>query len=224
LRKQVEQFSGTKAESEWGKYHDEFCRDGKDIKSTGRFDRILEIVKNHQMKTVTDLGGGQGVLSRLLVQRANVEKAIIIDFDGQAVDAMYNRVKTLEGENRKIVPVLLDFISDTSLLGYEKCFPYSEGRFKSEAVMALAVTHHLLLRQKRSLDFILNVMARYTKKYAFIEFMPLGLWSEGGTVPPVPSWYTIQWFRNHFGKYFRLLLEEELEKNRILFFGKLPKS
>ena len=130
-------------------------------------------------------------------------------------------VKNVEGENKHILPILLDVMCDLSLFGYENCFPYSEGRYKSDAVVALALTHHLLLSQNLSIDYIFWIMAKYTRRYACIEFMPLGLWAEGSDLPPVPSWYTVDWFRENFKRYFRLHLEEKLEKNRILFCGEL---
>jgi len=46
--------------------------------------------------------------------------------------------------------------------------------------------------------------------------MPLGL-RRGG----VPNWYTQEWFREHFEKYFKLLIEIPSEKDgsRVLFIG-----
>jgi hypothetical protein len=53
-----------------------------------------------------------------------------------------------------------------------------------------------------------------------IEFMPLGLF-DGTSTPPIPSWYSVDWFRSNFAKQFELLQEETLEENRILFVGRL---
>ena len=53
--------------------------------------------------------------------------------------------------------------------------------------------------------------------------MPLGLW-DGKTAPPVPRWYTIDWFRSSFEKYFNIVLEEKVWENRILFVGELKDS
>jgi hypothetical protein len=63
----------------------------------------------------------------------------------------------------------------------------------------------------------------YSKRYVFIEFMPLGLWN-GKSAPPVPLWYNLDWHRNSFQNYFSIILEEKIEENRILFVGELLKK
>jgi hypothetical protein len=97
---------------------------------------------------------------------------------------------------------------------------FPEARFKSEAVLALAVTHHLILTQNYPIEYIFHRIERFSEKYVFIEFMPLGLYSKG-VAPKVPNWYSTEWFRNNFSQHFELLLEEQLEANRILFVGKI---
>jgi hypothetical protein len=49
--------------------------------------------------------------------------------------------------------------------------------------------------------------------------MPLGLCVLGKKVK-VPCWYTTDWFRDNFRKYFEFLVEEQIEENRIVFVGK----
>jgi hypothetical protein len=47
--------------------------------------------------------------------------------------------------------------------------------------------------------------------------MPLGLWN-GTAAPPLPAWYTKEWFKACLETRFKVLLEEQIEENRILFF------
>lgn len=91
---------------------------------------------------------------------------------------------------------------------------------KSDIVMALAVTHHLILTQQYQINDIFNTLKSYSNKYVFVEFMPLGLWN-GHNNPTVPDWYTVDWFKEHFEKYFKLLKIDHYEKNRILFIGEI---
>jgi hypothetical protein len=93
-------------------------------------------------------------------------------------------------------------------------------RFKSDVAIALALTHHLLLSQGYDIDDILKNVSAYARKYVFVEFMPLGLWVTGQK-PNVPDWYTPDWFRQSFVKFFDLILEEKLRVNNILFVGKV---
>jgi len=202
-----------KHKTTWSGYHDEhYTKDGK-MKSTPRFDRIINIIRTYEIKSIVDLAGNQGIFSRLLIERTGIDDVICSDSDEGAVDLMYCSCKSA---NIKIFPVLLNFMSPTLVSG---CEPPSK-RFKRDGVTALAVTHHLLLTQGIQIDCILRRIASYTNKYAFIEFMPLGLY-DGNIIPSIPSWYTLDWFRDSFRKYFSIIIEEKLEKNRILFFGKL---
>ena len=57
---------------------------------------------------------------------------------------------------------------------------------KSDIVLAMAVTHHLILGQKLSIDFIFSQIKQYANKYVFIEFMPLGLWGGKEILPKIP--------------------------------------
>jgi len=49
-----------------------------------------------------------------------------------------------------------------------------------------------------------------------IQIMPLGL-RRG----KVPEWYNLDWFKEHFEKYFRLLnmISSEKDNSRILLIG-----
>lgn len=67
-------------------------------------------------------------------------------------------------------------------------------RLGADIVIALAVTHHLILTQKVKLDTIVELLYSYSKRYVIVEFMPLGLWSEGATDVEVPDWYNLDWF------------------------------
>jgi hypothetical protein len=91
-------------------------------------------------------------------------------------------------------------------------------RFQSDVVIALALTHHLLLSQGLPLSWILDILSEYSRKYVFVEFMPLGLF-DGNTAPPIPSWYTVEWFQQEFEAKFLLVECVQLESNRILFIG-----
>jgi hypothetical protein len=64
------------------------------------------------------------------------------------------------------------------------------------------------------------MLKKYSNKYVMTEFMPMGLW-DGKTAIPYPAWYTTDWFRENFSKHFDIIKEEQLEENRILFFGKI---
>jgi len=79
----------------------------------------------------------------------------------------------------------------------------------------------LILSQGFSVEDILEEFKKYTNKYVCIEFMPKGLWRyKDGDNINIPSWYTVNWFREKFVKYFDVLKEEQIADNYIVFLGK----
>jgi hypothetical protein len=94
-----------------------------------------------------------------------------------------------------------------------------ENRVQGEVVLALGLTHHLLLGQRMSISTLLERLDRMSVGHLLIEFMPLGLYS-GGAVPEIPDWYTVTWFRQNLSEFFTILKEEKLEENRLLFLAR----
>jgi len=212
--KEIQKISRKKQKTIWGCYHDSYYNEDGELTSISRFDRIISIIKDLGIKSVVELGGNQGVLSRLLLEHTNVENVICTDSDDSAIETCYLYSK----KYNNLTVANLDFI----VPNIEARTESPGSRYKSDAVLVLAVTHHLILTQKISIDVIFQTISMYSKRYVFIEFMPLGLWDKK-SAPPVPSWYNISWFRNSFEKYFRLILEEKIEENRILLVGELNK-
>ena len=73
-----------------------------------------------------------------------------------------------------------------------------------------------------SLNHIFDTLEVLSNKYVVVEFMPLGLYfGDMDNIPPVPEYYTLEWFRNSFSERFEHMLDEEVAINRHLFVGKL---
>lgn len=194
--------------SKWGDY-----QNSMNITERHRF--IVTLIKQLKIRTALDLGGNAGMLARLILADADIDYVISADYDANAIDKLYH---TLQENPARIYPVLLDFrisIADTK-------YKLVQERLKSEVVIALALTHHLVLSQGMSLDFIFDRISSFSSKYVFVEFMPLGCYSsKEKKIPNIPDWYDVDWFRSKFKQYFMILDEKQLEANRILFVGQL---
>ena len=177
---------------------------------TKRFPRIVELIKEYccAADTVTDLAGNSGLFAELLLTEGVSKHVFVIDRDANALDDAYKRSKE-NGFN-------YDTVWSNMMCPVDKSS--SSDRFASDIVVALALTHHLILSQKYDISLIFERLSAYSKKYVIVEFMPLGLW-DGKEAPPVPSWYTEEWFSSHFSERFTLLHKEQLEENRIVFVG-----
>lgn len=198
-------------DTQWGDYHQKYGlyneKENK-IDLSDRMKSIVSIVKTLQVRTILELAGNQGVLSRTISNLPNIDRVICSDYDATAIDRLI-----LSGDN-SVFPACFDFMHDF----HEEISGERSARLKSDLVIALAVTHHLVLSQGYSIDGIFSKIYRYTEKYILIEFMPLGLWN-GEYAPPVPSYYNEMWFTCSMSKFFLIKDRVQTEKNRVLFLG-----
>jgi hypothetical protein len=216
LLRKINAISLKKSETLWGQYHNAyFDADGNPLPNR-RFDRIIELIKSYDISSVVELGGNQGFFSEMLIRKTSVRNITCTDYDEKAVDVMYRNAKV---KGLSLTPAVVDIMYP--LMNYYDPPPYV--RFRSDAVLALAVTHHLVLGQHLSIELFFEIVAKYSSKYVFIEFMPLGLW-DGTAAPPLPSWYNQDWFKAAFEKFFNLNLIEQLDENRVLFLGEIRKE
>ena len=199
--------------SSWKEYHkinNYLTEEGK-ILLPSRMEWIVDKIRALPIKTVTELAGNEGVLSRYISTLPNIKEVICTDYDENAIDSLL-----LNSDDEKIYMGCFDFVDEI----HEQISPDRSNRLKSDLVIALAVTHHLVLTQKITMDYIFTTVSSFTKKYIIIEFMPLGLW-DGKFSPELPSWYTEEWFVEHMEKFYRIMHREQLEENRIVFIGEL---
>lgn len=213
LEKKIKSFR-FENDTEWGDYHRQvgfYAQDGS-INLTSRMKWVIDTVDNLSPSTVLELAGNQGVLSRALSKLPGVDYVICADSDEKSIDQLLIR---LDDED-KVHPACFDFMADVQgSLSAERV-----KRFKSDVVIALAVTHHLILTQRYSIESIFAALASYTNRYLIVEFMPMGLW-DGETAPPVPDWYKESWFSENMSKHFKIINRVALEDNRIVFVGEI---
>jgi len=213
LERKIKRINLSADNSQWGDYHDSFFDGENKIKLTPRFTRILEIIKELNPESIVEVGGNQGMLSELILQQTNVSSITCTDYDEIAVNKMYHRIKA---KNLNITPSILDIVSPVTI----NYGPSLSERYKSKMLIALALTHHLVLTQKIPLNQIFEQFNEFSSKYIMTEFMPLGLYSATAKRNhEPPNWYNEEWFKNEFERHYTLLYKEKLENNRILFVG-----
>lgn len=215
LKRKIKKLNLT-GQSFWGNYHQQagFYDPSGSINLSPRMDWVLKKVEELQSETVIEFAGNQGVLSKRIALLPSVSSVVCSDYDENAVNHMI-----LTSQVSKLYPANFDFMSDTrEALSGERAL-----RLKSDLVIALAVTHHLVLTQKYSIDSIISTLAGYSRKNIIIEFMPLGLW-DGNSAPSLPVWYTEQWFRDALSIHFNIVDRAQIEENRIIFVGEILRS
>ena len=201
---------------EWGQWSNYHTKLGN-VEHYPRFQRIMKILDSLNCRSVLELAGNSGSFSLLLAQHGVGGRIICTDCDVQAVDLLYQTIRN--GKVPQVSPAWLDIRYPRIMYGVER----PQKRFRSEAVLALAVTHHLILSQKLPLSQVLKIIGSYATNYVLIEFMPLGLY-DGKNTTPIPEWYTVDWFRREFALKFISVCEIVLEENRILFVGRIRQN
>lgn len=217
LLQKMQRLRAQEGNSKWGEYQTRsglFDAIGQ-LQPSSRFKRISELITQFEIESVVELAGNEGAFARYLLTTTGLRLVTCTDYDTEAIDRLYQNLGT---NQCAVTPAVLDFMSPL-LLAETK--PPAQ-RLQAEAVIALAVTHHLILTQRLPLDKILSAICHYAHSYVFVEFMPLGLFS-GHSETDVPAWYRLDWFREGCSKCFRIVVEEQLEENRILIVGKKDK-
>ena len=188
----------------WSDYHDSM-----QLKKGDRFDQLCEMLQNIGLKTSIEVGGNQGLFSNMLVERGIVERALCSDYDGGAIDKAF-----ITRRGKGAVYYASFNIMDTIEMGWMR----RAERFKSDIVIVLALSHHLVLAQKVRLQSLFKILTEYTNRYILIEFMPLGLW-DGKSAVKVPEWYTLEWFKKEMSTWFEIIQTVQTERNRIALLG-----
>jgi hypothetical protein len=212
LDRRIKRLQHSTGTTTWSGYHDRFNRDSE-LASTSRFASVVDRLASLGIRSALEFAGNQGVLSRLIKRRLPDIQVICTDPDGSAIDKGYQAAR--DADEGVEWAIFNPFAYEGSPL---EVVP--EKRFRADAVIALALTHHLTLSQNFRIEFVFDVISRYAIRYVFIEFMPLGLY-DGVSQSNVPDWYCEAWFRNEFCAKFELIERLELEQNRILFIGSI---
>jgi hypothetical protein len=184
-----------------------------------RFSRILELIRqfSSDADSCLDIAGNSGYMCYLIAQEKIFNSIINLDYDENAIE--YGRWRC-KNENIEF------YLGNPFVPFYD--LEILTNSLQSDVLLALAVTHHLILSQHYRIGDIFRIISMYTRKYIYIEFCPLGMYGGGTLLPPIPEWYTEEWFEANFKKYFKLLHKEVVAKveiagkekdHRVLYIG-----
>ena len=207
LRKSIEALMPPDSQTEWAKYYDGRVMDGE---VPLRFTRILDILGRYQWATAVDIAGNGGFFSELMARRFREARILCLDYDSQAVEKCYQRFRDNVDLSVRITSGLVNIMYPV-----DRNISFTK-RASADLGLALALTHHLLLGQGANIDVVLKDLLGLVHKYLLVEFMPLGLW-DGKSAPPLPEWYTREWFKEHLLMHADIIHEEQTEENRIFY-------
>lgn len=204
--------------SEWSGYQcsaDHYGTDASEFKKL----MVKCVVRELRPSLVYDLGGNIGTFARLVAMEGC--RCVLYDSDPVCVDIAYQEERRLA--NSLVLPLIMDLRNPSPALGFglsERQSLYE--RPSADLVLALALIHHLRLRDNIPLARLAEFLARLGR-FLLIEFVP----PEDPLIQQmirrrgyVPDDYSLQGFVSAFTRQFRLRSETEIPpmKRRLFLF------
>jgi len=156
-------------ESDWTGYT-EFNQHALPEYMRAKYDFVEKALQEIRPGSVLDVGCNTGLFSFLAAKTGS--KVVAIDHDEAVIDRVYHQAKH---EKLDVLPLVLNLSRPTPRLGWR----YAEnpsfldraiGRF--DAVLMLAVVHHMLVQERIPLNEIFRLAADLTKDALVVEFVP----------------------------------------------------
>ena len=201
--------------TEWSNYYT------GSISSPEYLGKKEEIINNLLQKLdgrkLLDLGANEGFFS--LLAAAKNFAVIAIDKDDQCIRTLYNKIK--EENITNILPLCMDLMNPSSASGFANNERASFGeRIHTDAVMALALVHHLAIGYNLPLSKIAEYLYGFSHQL-IIEFVPkedkkvqLLLQNKKDIYPK----YNQEHFENIFGKLFSITEKVQVPDTRRIIY------
>jgi hypothetical protein len=166
LRAGIEGLKWNPAGTEWSDYTSD--NNYTAVAAGSKRELVTDLLRGRGIRTVWDLGANTGEYSR--AARAVAERVVAFDVDPAAVERNYRRVRA-EDEGG-ILPLLMDLTNPSPALGWAHRERRSlEQRGPADALLALALVHHLAIGHNLPLGRIAEFFARLGRTLV-IEFVP----------------------------------------------------
>ncbi len=199
----------------WSNYYDETVTGGDYVAHKQRL--VGQWLQEMKPRSLWDLGANTGLFSRLAA--AQGVNTIAFDSDAACVERNYQAAR--QDGTHNLLPLLMDLTNPTPALGWENTERMAfVGRGQPEAVLALALVHHLALGNNLPLDRIARFFAGLSSNL-IIEFVPKNdsnaqklLRVREDIFPD----YTQQEFERAFSACFTIVQTEAMSNsNRVLY-------
>jgi ribosomal protein L11 methylase PrmA len=166
LRSGVERLDWAAGRTVWSDYYTE--TNYSDEASINKQGLVEQFLGKLSPSTVWDLGANTGVFSRIAARTSHL--TVSFDLDPAAVEKNYHQCKAEDAKN--ILPLVLDLTNPSPGIGWEnRERPPVFERGKPDAVLALALIHHLAIGNNLPLARIASFFHSLASPL-IIEFVP----------------------------------------------------
>jgi SAM-dependent methyltransferase len=165
INKLVEKLEWQPPATHWAGYQQTCTYSDEERAAKAEFvDKALSTVDG----VVVDLGANDGTYSRIAAQHARY--VVAVESDAAVVDELYRRLRT-EGEKR-ILPLVMDLADPSPGIGWRgrERASFEDRVGKADAVLALAVIHHLAIGRNVPLPEVVDWLASLGRRVV-VEFV-----------------------------------------------------
>jgi SAM-dependent methyltransferase len=168
LRSKLDAAVPDKQHSKWSDYSSTATHYSS-AQATAKLDFVRDFLWEFRPLTVLDVGCNTGVFSRLAAEVAT--EVVAIDSDPVVLGKVYRQA---QAERKNILPLVVDLTRPTPSLGWwnsenPSFLERAAGHF--EAVMMLAVIHHMLVTERVPLKDIVSLAAHLTRDLWLVEYV-----------------------------------------------------
>jgi hypothetical protein len=165
LRKLVAGLKWEAGETIWKDYRTQNSYSDADAAAKQAF--VDGALAGHGYGLVWDLGANDGAYSRIAAKHADT--VVAADFDEGAIDPLYRALRA-EG-NTKILPLVMDLADPSPAIGWRnRERPAFYDRRKPDAILMLALLHHIAISANVPLPEIVDWMASFGSRIV-VEFV-----------------------------------------------------
>jgi SAM-dependent methyltransferase len=132
---------------------------------------VRAAIAEFKPQRVLDIGANTGHFSRIAAKQG--ARVLAIDSGAECAGESFLRAR---GESMDVLPLVVDIARPTPALGWRngECASFLDrARGQFDAVLMLALMHHLLVTERVPLRDILDLAADLTRSLVLIEFVPL---------------------------------------------------
>ena len=158
---------GRKAKSFWNEYsavnsYTEYMRDTKKA-------FVSQFTSNQTVTSLWDIGGNTGDFSAVALGEG-AGHAVVIDSDLDSLEAAYTRRKR---DGLHLLPVVMDCADPSACAGWNQGERKGlHGRANADAILALAVVHHLAVGRNIPLEEVVKWLMSLAPR-GIVEFVPI---------------------------------------------------
>lgn len=205
LKKSIQGLNFNYKDSTWGNYYIENSYTSDELRRKQKV--VEEYIDEINLSNIVDLGANTGLFSRIASSK-NIY-TISTDYDPYCVELNYLEAK--EKKEKYILPLFIDLTNPSSSLGWNGLERRSFlKRKKVDAVMALALIHHLSISNNVPFAEVVKCFSQMAD-YLIIEFVPkqdIQVKSLLVNREDIYDNYNLEYFEKVFKKTYNILRKE----------------